>query len=613
MKLSTSYIKLILIIVHDILISIIAWFFAFLLRFDFQISDEYRSSIIDFLPLIIILQGFIFIKLSIYRSAWRSSSVKDLKKIIVASVLIVAIYFLILFVIKPSFTPPNSIPFLYAFLLIFGTGGNRLIYRLICNKQFYIISSNTEKKPVIIIGSGSIAFSLINELSLSEEWLVVGIIDNDPSLRNRSINGIFVFGAIPSISKVCAKHSARHVIVADKNLTPREKQQIAIATYDAKINLLIFPIIDDIISPNVTLAEIRPISVEDLLGRDSINLNTAAIEGFIEGQNIIVSGAAGSIGSELCRQILKYKPNNLICLDNSEQGLYELDQELSNDLTRSNLSFIAADITNEALISKIFIKYKPKTIFHAAAYKHVPLMEHNNVAECIRNNVMGTYVLAREAKKTNVGKFILISSDKAVNPTNVMGATKRMSEMVCQSVQEKTGTLFAIVRFGNVIGSSGSVIPKFRKQIQQGGPITVTHPEIIRYFMSIPEAAQLVMESGVMTKGGEIFVLDMGDPVKIIDLAKNMIKLSGFSKDEIKIEFTGLRPGEKLYEELLMQDDKLLPTHNKNLFIANGKVINNKKVDGLIKWVEKISENSEEIIKNEIKDWVDEYKSNDQS
>jgi FlaA1/EpsC-like NDP-sugar epimerase len=317
-----------------------------------------------------------------------------------------------------------------------------------------------------------------------------------------------------------------------------------------------------------------------------------------------VSGAGGSIGSELCRQIIKFNPKCIICLDISEYALYNLEQEYSGQKLLVRFIYLVGDIKHSSRLDKIFIKYRPAIVFHAAAYKHVPLMEIGNVSEAFNNNVLGTYHLAKASIKSNVEKFVLISTDKAVNPANVMGATKRLAEMICQGLQGNKGTQFVIVRFGNVLGSSGSVIPKFRQQINDGGPITVTHPDITRYFMSIPEAAQLVMQAGFLGKGREIFVLDMGQPVRILDLAKDMIKLSGMSEDEIKIVFSGLRPGEKLYEELLAEDELTLPTPHKKLRIANSERVNKKWLNALLIWINTIPEKDETLIKKELKSWV---------
>jgi len=357
-------------------------------------------------------------------------------------------------------------------------------------------------------------------------------------------------------------------------------------------------------SGRVSISQIRRIDVEDLLGRDPVNIDISGLKKLIYNKTILVSGAGGSIGSELCRQIIKFKPNQIICLDMSEYALYKLEQELSSQKFLIKFIYLIGDIKNSSRLNSVLTKYQPQLVFHAAAYKHVPLMEVGNVLEAFNNNVLGTYFLAMASKKAKVKKFILISTDKAVNPVNVMGATKRLAEMICQGLQDNNSTEFVVVRFGNVLGSSGSVIPKFRKQINAGGPITVTHPDITRYFMSIREAAQLVLQASLLGKGREIFVLNMGQPVRIIDLAKDMIKLSGLSKDTIKIVFSGLRPGEKLYEELLLKEEKTLPTTHKKIYIAYSKSVNKSWITDLLKWIKTIQEKDEVLIKKELKFWL---------
>jgi FlaA1/EpsC-like NDP-sugar epimerase len=364
-----------------------------------------------------------------------------------------------------------------------------------------------------------------------------------------------------------------------------------------------------LMSGKVSISQIRKVEVEDLLGREAVSLDNEGLQHLIQHNTVLVSGAGGSIGSELCRQVLKYKPSRLVCFDISEFALYQLEQELLRDFHAIELIFVTGDVKNELRVQQLMAAYQPKVVFHAAAYKHVPLMETHNVAEALSNNVLGTHVLASAAMQAQVEKFVLISTDKAVNPTNVMGASKRLAEMVCQSLEggAKSKTHFVMVRFGNVLGSSGSVIPKFREQIAKGGPVTVTHPEITRYFMSIPEAAQLVMQAGLMGAGGEIFVLDMGEPIKIAELAKDMIRLSGFQHDEIKVVYSGLRPGEKLYEELLADDELTQPTPHPKLRIAIARKADAAWVKKLLKWVQSSQLANENEIKKQLTFWVEEY------
>ncbi|HNZ57732.1 MAG TPA: nucleoside-diphosphate sugar epimerase/dehydratase, partial [Methylophilaceae bacterium] len=381
----------------------------------------------------------------------------------------------------------------------------------------------------------------------------------------------------------------------------------------AGLNVFTVPSVEDLMNGNISISKIRHVEIEDLLGRDAVQLDNSGLQHLIQDRAVLVSGAGGSIGSELCRQIVKFKPATLICVDISEFSLYNLEQELSRLKLSLNLFYMTGDVKNGRRMKELLVAFKPAVVFHAAAYKHVPLMENGNVFEALSNNVIGTYTLAKACKEVGIEKFVLISTDKAVNPTNVMGASKRLAEMVCQGLQSnllnksESVTKFVIVRFGNVLGSSGSVIPKFREQIAKGGPVTITHPEITRYFMSIPEAAQLVMQAGVMGQGGEIFVLDMGESVKIADLAKDMIKLSGLQLEDIKIEYVGLRPGEKLYEELLADDENTLPTPHEKLRVASARQVDEDWVHNLLNWIESLQSADEEHIKTELKLWVEEY------
>jgi FlaA1/EpsC-like NDP-sugar epimerase len=348
------------------------------------------------------------------------------------------------------------------------------------------------------------------------------------------------------------------------------------------------------------------VELDDLLGRDPVQLDDAGLQEQLTGKVVMVTGAGGSIGSELCRQIASFLPKKLVLYEASEFALYNIEQELQMNFPHLEIAYLAGDVRDDARLEQAFSECKPSVVFHAAAYKHVPLMERHNTWQAVRNNVFGTWRVASCAQRHGVETFVLISTDKAVNPTNVMGTTKRLAEMVCQSLQQESGTRFVIVRFGNVLGSNGSVIPKFREQIAKGGPITVTHPEITRYFMSIPEAAQLVMQAGCMGRGGEIFVLDMGEPVKIVDLAKDMIRLSGLAVDDIRIEFTGLRAGEKLYEELLANDENTLPTPHPKLRIAQARAANGE-MQNLLEWISSNTTNSDDVVREHLRHWVPEY------
>ena len=390
-----------------------------------------------------------------------------------------------------------------------------------------------------------------------------------------------------------AKHQAR-------------KQALDLANRTG-IKALTVPAFDDLLSGHVSVSQLRVVELDDLLGRDPVQLDNLGLHEQLTGKVVIVTGAGGSIGSELCRQIAPFSPKTLVLYEASEFALYNIEQELQKKFSHLDIVYLAGDVRDDVRLDQVFGDYKPNVVFHAAAYKHVPLMERHNTWQAVRNNVFGTWRVANYAQKHGVEKFVLISTDKAVNPTNVMGTTKRMAEIVCQGLQQQVGTNYVIVRFGNVLGSNGSVIPKFREQIAKGGPITVTHPEITRYFMSIPEAAQLVMQAGYMGKGGEIFVLDMGEPVKIVDLAKDLIRLSGLNEDDIKIEFSGLRPGEKLYEEVLADNEHTLPTPHRKLRIAQARQVAAVELQKMLDWVNTDTENSDEVVRECLQHWVPEY------
>lgn len=594
---------------HDIFIALLAWYVSFLLRFNFSIPAEYAAVMLYTMPAVVILQGGIFWKFGLYRGIWRYASILDLKRIIASALLSLLIISTALLIFEIAV--PRSVLILDAILLVVMMGGNRFAYRVWKEHHIYSLSRNLGM-PVLVLGAGDAAVSLVKDLSRSEEWQVVGILDDDRAMQGRQIQGVKVIAGISQLPEISANLSVSHVIVAMPSAAHQARRRAVEIANECGLTVLTVPSFEDLISGKVSVSQIRPIEVEDLLGREPVKLDDAGVHEFLEDQVVMVTGAGGSIGSELCRQIARFNPAVLICYDLSEFALYQLEQEFVGGNLKSRVIYLVGDIKNEKRLKQIMGRYQPSAVFHAAAYKHVPLMEHQNVAEALSNNVLGTFTLARVCNEMGVGKFVMVSTDKAVNPTNVMGASKRLAEMVCQGLQEKAAkdagaTRFVIVRFGNVLGSSGSVIPKFREQIAKGGPVTITHPEITRYFMSIPEAAQLVMQAGLMGEGGDIFVLDMGEPVRIVDLARDMIKLSGLQEDEISIQFTGLRPGEKLYEELLADDEHTLPTPHPKLRIAMARSTDKTWVRALVKWIGSISAEPEAQIKEELKLWVQEY------
>jgi FlaA1/EpsC-like NDP-sugar epimerase len=435
----------------------------------------------------------------------------------------------------------------------------------------------------------------------------VGALTEDRAKHGRELNGIKVLGALENIGSQVQLFDIKHAIIAMPESQHALRRQAIELARAAGLQVLTVPSFDDLMSGKITVSQIRNVELDDLLGRDPVVLDTAGLKHWIQGKAVLVSGAGGSIGSELCRQVARYEPSELILFELNEFALYAIEQEFSTRFPKVKIVCAIGDVKSPVRVREVLETHRPSVVFHAAAYKHVPLMETANAWQAVLNNVQGTLVLAQAAIAAGVEKFVLISTDKAVNPTNVMGASKRLAEMVCQSLQQMTGTRFVMVRFGNVLGSTGSVIPRFREQIAAGGPITVTHPEITRYFMSIPEAVQLVLQAGLMGKGGEIFVLDMGEPVRIVDLARDMIRLSGFTENEIRIVYTGLRPGEKLYEEPLAANESILPTPHPKLHVAQARREDAGWLAGLSRWLESNAVTDPAAVKADLARRIPEY------
>lgn len=551
---------------HDLLAAALAWMLAFSLRFNFDVPVEFalsaRLSLLWVLPLF----GVLFFAFGLYRGLWRFASLSDLQHLV--SAVLVGALLTTSAVVFLGFGPiPRSVLVLHPLLLALAMGGSRFAYRSWKEHRLYG-PAKMRGQPVLVLGAGEAADSLLRELNRSGLWYAVALVDENPSKMGRRLRGLPVYGPLASVGDIAERYGVRHVIMALPSAKSSERRSAAEYASAAGLAVMTMPSYDDLLAGRLSVSNIRRVELEDLLGRESVTLDDAGLHELLTGRVVMVSGAGGSIGSELCRQIAKYSPSLLVLLESSEFSLYRMDEELAQLHPALSRSCWAGDVRDAERVAEVLAAEQPAVIFHAAAYKHVPLMEQVNAWQAVRTNALGTLTLARAAQKAGVDKFVLISTDKAVNPTNVMGASKRLAERLCRAQQAATGTRFVTVRFGNVLGSNGSVIPKFREQIERGGPVTVTHPDIVRYFMTIPEAAQLVLQAGCMGQGGEIFVLDMGEPVKIVDLARDMIRLSGFSEDDIRLEFTGLRPGEKLYEELLADGEATLPTPHPKLRIA---------------------------------------------
>lgn len=591
---------------HDVFASGVAWFGAYWLRLNLELPEPFLTNAMLTSAWVIPLQAFIFWRFGLYRGVWRYASLPDLKRIMNAVGVAALAIPMVLILLQDKLMVPRSVFLLDPILLLMLMGGSRLAYRAWKEHRLYSIA-NLNADPVFVIGAGDAAANLVRELSRSQVWRVVGLFDDNGAKGNRLVHGIRVMGQLIDLPAWAKKLDVGHAIIAMPSVSHHERRRAVELCTSAGLKVLTVPSFDDLVSGKVAVSAIRNIEVEDLLGRDPVVLDEEGLHRLLTDRVVMVTGAGGSIGSELCRQIARFDPAALVLYELNEFVLYRIEQEFAEKFPNLRTVCAIGDVKDEARLDQVISQYGPSAIFHAAAYKHVPLMEQENAWQAVRNNVLGTCTVARAAMRHGVEKFVLISTDKAVNPTNVMGATKRLAEMVCQGLQQEGVTRFVMVRFGNVLGSTGSVIPKFQEQIAQGGPITVTHPEITRYFMSIPEAAQLVLQAGLMGEGGEIFVLDMGEPVRIVELAKDMIRLSGFSEGDIPIVFTGLRPGEKLYEELLADDEHTLPTPHPKLRIAQARTADGVWLDALLQWAGGGDMLSEQEVKQGLKKWVPEY------
>ena len=559
---------------HDVLAAGLAWALAFWLRLNLSIPAEFQAGLGRTLLICIPVQAYAYQAFGLYRGVWRYASLPDLRRIVFAVATGALAGPFALMMLGMNIGIPRSTFLLEPILLLLIMGGNRVAYRSWKEHRMFGATS-AQGAPVLLIGSGDAAITLTKEFTRSADWRVVGMIDDNPRLAGRVLQNVHVVGNLESLPDNAARLGATHVIIARPEATHQERRRIVEMCRQAGLKVLTIPSFDDLMSGRVQVSAIRQVELDDLLGRDPVNLDTEGLKGLLLNRTVMITGAGGSIGSELVRQVARFKPAKLVLLENGEFALYNIEQELKLAAPGQQFVSVIGDVRDATRMRQVLSTHRPTVLFHAAAYKHVPMMEDVNVGEALANNVVGTATLGAAAIAAGVEKVVLVSTDKAVNPANVMGASKRLAELVCQSLDapaarrsDSAGTRFVIVRFGNVLGSTGSVIPKFREQIARGGPITVTHPDIVRYFMSIPEAAQLVLQAGAMGHGGEIFVLDMGDPVKITDLARDMIRLSGLADDEIRIEFTGLRPGEKLFEELLADSEATLPTPHAKLRIA---------------------------------------------
>lgn len=592
---------------HDLIAAAIAWGGAFSLRLNFTLYEPFRSAFLGTVLGVVVLAGIVFLSFGLYRGIWRYASLNDFKRIVMAvgvSALMLPTT-IILFDVKLPI--PRSTYVLWPILLILFMCGSRLVYRM-WKEQYVLAFEKLNAEPVLVLGAGDAAATLIKELSRSPDWRIVGLLDDNPARLGRELDGIRILGPVDRLSEHAARFGAKHAIIAMPGENHDQRRKALSLCNDAGIKALTVPAFDDLVSGKITVSQLRRVELDDLLGRDPVVLDSDKLRLLLTDKVVLVTGAGGSIGSELCRQIARFSPAKLVMVDASEFALYSIQQEFENRGTPFKVVSLVGDCKDAVRIQEVIRQHAPHVVFHAAAYKHVPLMEVDNAWEAVRNNVLGTAVVAQAVRDLRVERFVLVSTDKAVNPVNVMGATKRLAEMVCQALQGTGGTNFVTVRFGNVLGSTGSVIPKFREQIARGGPVTVTDPNITRFFMSIPEACQLVLQAALMGKGGEIFVLDMGAPVKIADLARDLIRLSGFTDAQIKIEYTGLRPGEKLYEELLTDDEQTVPTPHPKVRVARASNVDEKWLDDVLHWLNSEASPSDAEVRRDLAHWIAEYK-----
>jgi len=579
------------IILHDICMVGLAWFLAVVVRYDWPLFSDVEATLWQALPIVVGVQSLVLWYSGLYRGIWRFASLPDLAIILRAVIIGTLAIALVLILFNRLELIPRSSLLFYPFLLIFLLGMPRLLYRLWHEQPFnlflsstpkpfgllnhfwqsFFFTDETEPQRVLVLGSGTSGDLLVRDMlrNNGSGYLPVGFLDDQPRLHGGKVQGVPVLSGIDDVVKTVESLQVDVIIIAMPSATDEQMRRIVELCEHCTVPVRTLPKLDNIVNGQVSVQALHDVAIDDLLGRDKVQLDWQSIKAGLTGKVVLVSGGGGSIGSELCRQIARLNPTALIIFERSEFNLYRVEMQLRQEFPKLVLHVHLGDIVDAVAVRHIFGCYHPQVIFHAAAYKHVPMLQ-SQAREAARNNVLGTQMIAEAAAVQGCQTFVLISTDKAVNPTNIMGTTKRAAEMICQAMNGRTNTRFITVRFGNVLGSAGSVVPLFKKQISNGGPVTVTHPEISRYFMTIPEACQLILQAGAMGQGGEIFVLDMGKPVKINYLAEQMIRLSGKIPDkDIKIIYTQLRPGEKLHEELFHADEKLDKTTHTKILLAD--------------------------------------------
>lgn len=592
---------------HDLVMLVIAWVMAFVIRLDIESKPEFWQSYIGFLPLAVLVQGTILWYNGVFRGVWRFSSISDLLKIVKSAFLGVLAIGLVIFLVNRLHGVPRTSLALFPFLVVFLLGMPRLVTRVWRDHRIGFLNPRAAAQ-VIILGGGRAGEMLVRDMLRDGHYYPLGILDDNPRLVGSHIHGVPVLAVIERLPDIVLEVNPELVVIAVPSASNHQMQRMVELCEKSAVSFRTLPRLQDMTrSLTGEAIPLKEVSLDDLLGRDSVTLDWNAINKGLAGKTILVTGGGGSIGSELCRQVARLGPEKLIVFDHSEFNLYTIDRELRNQFPQLNLVSVIGSVADTVSVNRIMQVHRPDIIFHAAAYKHVPLLQ-GQVREAIANNVLGTRNVVQAAHEYGCEKFVLISTDKAVNPTNVMGGSKRVAEVFCQNLARRSQTKIMTVRFGNVLGSAGSVVPLFQQQIRAGGPITVTHPEVTRYFMSIPEACQLIMQASVSGNTGEIYVLDMGDPIRITYLAEQMIRLSGKQPgQDIEIVFTGLRPGEKLYEELFHEKENLQPTPFSKIKLARHRHVDWDKLVQLVQEMESAcQEYDEETLKQLLKTLVPE-------
>ena len=599
------------IILHDICMVALAWALAIIIRYDWPLFPDVEAVFWQALPIVVSVQSVMLWYSGLYKGIWRFTSMPDLATILRAVIFGTLAIVLVLVLINRLELIPRSSLLFYPFLLIFLLGMPRLLYRLGHDHSFhFLLTDKKNHQRVLVLGAGTSGDMLVRDMLRHPEcgYMPVGFLDDQPRLHGGKVQGVPVLGSIEQLSEIIESWQIDVIIIAMPSATDEQMRRLIELCETCTVPVRTLPKLDNLVTEQINLRALHDVAIEDLLGRDKIQLTWQIIEAGLRGKVVMVSGGGGSIGAELCRQIARLNPTALVILERCEFNLYQIEMQLCQEFPQLKLHDHLVDIADAIAVAHFLSCYHPDVIFHAAAYKHVPLLQ-SQAREAVRNNILGTKTLAEAATTHHCQTFVLISTDKAVNPTNIMGATKRAAEMICQAMNGRNQTRFITVRFGNVLGSAGSVVPLFKEQIAKGGPVTVTHPEINRYFMTIPEACQLILQGGAMGQGGEIFVLDMGKPIKISYLAEQMIRLSGkIPNKDIGIVYTGLRPGEKLHEELFHVEEKLGKTTHAKILLASHRNNEWEKLTNLLTQLAQDCDNyAENQIKSTLKNLVPEW------